>query len=86
LYRLSWITPRIWITIERGVFFGLDEKVYKAILERPTSAAARNARVREIFSILSAREQQYETRRDDDASPGRGGTLLIDRRPPNEHG
>lgn len=72
--------------IEEGVFFGLDETVFKAIAERPTSAPARRAQVREIFSILSAREQQYETRRDDGASPGRDGTLFVDRRPPNEHG
>jgi hypothetical protein len=71
--------------IEKGVFFGIDKLVLKAISERPPSARSRRARVREIFSILADRQQEYETRRGDNVSPGRDGTLLVDRRPQNEH-
>lgn len=71
--------------IEKGIFFGIDKPVFKAISERPGSARARRARVREIFSILSERQQDYEARRGDDSSPGPDGTLLVDRRPGNDH-
>jgi hypothetical protein len=71
--------------IERDVFFGIDKKVLAAVAERPVSARARRARAEEIFSILSGRQQVYEARRSDNESPGRDGTLLVDRRPRNEH-
>jgi hypothetical protein len=70
--------------IERDVFFGIDKKVLAAISERPASARARRVRAAEIFSILSGQQQVYEARRSDNESPGRDGTLLVDRRPRNE--
>jgi hypothetical protein len=71
--------------IEKDVFFGIDKNVLAAIAERPATARARRARVREIFSILEAQEQIYEGRRSPTESPGRDGTLLVDRRPLSEH-
>jgi hypothetical protein len=71
--------------IEKDVFFGIDKLVFKAISERPPSARSRRARAREIFSILSGHQQVYEARRGANESPGRDGTLLVDRRPRNEH-
>jgi hypothetical protein len=71
--------------IEKDVFFGLDKVIFKAVSERPTSTRSRRARVRNIFALLSARQQVYEARRSANDSPGRDGTLLVDRRPPNEH-
>jgi hypothetical protein len=71
--------------IEKDVFFGIDKKVLAAIVERPATARARRARVREIFSILEGQEQIYEGRRSPTESPGRDGTLLVDRRPHSEH-
>lgn len=67
--------------IEENVFFGIDKKVLAAISERPASARARRARAAEIFSILSGQQQVYEARRSPTESPGRDGTLLLDRRP-----
>jgi hypothetical protein len=73
--------------IENDVFFGIDKRILAAITERPSSASARRHRVAEIFAILSDQAEVYEGRRGDTASPGRDGTLLIDRREPiRRHG
>jgi hypothetical protein len=66
--------------IENDVFFGIDKRILAAITERPSSALHRQRRVAEIFAILSDQAQVYEGRRGATASPGRDGTLLIDRR------
>jgi hypothetical protein len=66
--------------IEDNVFFGIDKRILAAITERPSSASARRRRVVEIFAILSDQAEVYEGRRGATASPGRDGTLLIDRR------
>jgi hypothetical protein len=71
--------------IEKDVFFGLDKVIFKAVSERPTSARSRRARVRNIFALLSARQQVYEARGGANESTGRDGTLLLDRRPRSEH-
>jgi len=71
--------------IEKDVFFGIDKLIFAAIVERPTSARARGTRVAEIFSILSGKQQFSDARRSATESPGRDGTLLVDRRPYNEH-
>lgn len=70
--------------IEDGVFFGIDKEVLAVLSERPPTARARRAQVREIFEILASREQAYEARRSATVSPGRDGTLLVDRRPDDE--
>jgi hypothetical protein len=72
--------------IENGVFFGIDKRILAAITERPSSESARRHRVAEIFTILSGQSEVYEGRRGDSASPGRDGTLLIDRRKPIRRG
>lgn len=69
--------------IETDVFFGIDKRILAAIAERPSSASGRKLRVAEIFDILSDRAAVYEGYRELRASPGRDGTLLIDRRQPN---
>jgi hypothetical protein len=66
--------------IENGIFFGIDKRVLEATRERPSTASARQSRVAEIFEILGDQAQAYESRRDSTASPGRDGTLLVDRR------
>jgi hypothetical protein len=66
--------------IENGIFFGIDKRILEAIRERPSTAEARLSRVAEIFAILGDRAQAYQSRRDATASPGRDGTLLVDRR------
>jgi hypothetical protein len=71
--------------IENGVFFGIDKRIFAAIAERPTSTRARRTRVAEIFSILAGQQQVCEARRSATESLGRDGTLLVDRRPQNEH-
>jgi hypothetical protein len=70
--------------IEKDVLFGLDKVIFKAVSERPTSRS-RRARVRNIFALLSARQQVYEARRSANDSPGRDGTLLVDGRPRTGH-
>jgi hypothetical protein len=69
--------------VENDVFFGIDKRILAVISERPSSASARRRRVAEIFAILADQAQAYEGRRDATASPGRDGTLLIDRREPH---
>jgi hypothetical protein len=71
--------------IENDVFFGIEKRILAAITERPSSASARRRRVAEIFAILSDQAGVHESRRGDTASPGRDGTLLIDRREPIRH-
>lgn len=71
--------------IETDVFFAIDKLIFAAITERPATERARRARAREIFSILSGRQQIYEARQSANESPGRDGTLLVDRRPRSEH-
>jgi hypothetical protein len=71
--------------IEKDVFFGLDKVIFRAVSERPISARSRRARVRNIFALLSARQQVYKARRGANESSGRDGTLLVDRRPRSEH-
>jgi hypothetical protein len=71
--------------IEKDVFFGIDKKILAAIADRPASARARRARAAEIFTILEGQQQVYEARRSDTDSPGRDGTLLVDRRSHDEH-
>ena len=68
--------------IEEGLFFGIDKHVLAAIAERPPTEADRWRRVVEVFDILAARAQVYESRRGFDTSSGRDGTLLVDRREP----
>jgi hypothetical protein len=66
--------------IENDVYFGIDKKVLDAAtVEAPASTEARRGRVDEIFQILSHRADFYRGRRDEIASPGLDGTLLIDR-------
>lgn len=66
--------------IESGVFFGIDKRILAAITERPSTASGRRHQVDEIFAIVADQAQAYDSRRDTTASPGRDGTLLIDRR------
>jgi hypothetical protein len=68
--------------IENGVFFGIDKRILKVVTERPSTLSAREQRVAEIFAILAHEAVAYESRRDSTASPGRDGTLLVDRREP----
>jgi hypothetical protein len=68
--------------IEKDVYFGIDKRILAAISERPSTASARRRRVTEIFAILADQARGYDGRRDETASPGRDGTLLIDRRQP----
>lgn len=68
--------------IESGLFFGIDKRILDAVAERPSSASQRRKRVAEIFQILSDQAETYRSRRDDHASPGCDGTLLVDLRHP----
>ncbi|GKQ49154.1 hypothetical protein [Bradyrhizobium sp. Ce-3] len=68
--------------IESDVYFGIDKKVLDTITaESPATADTRRKRVDEVFEILSHRADFYRGRREDDASTGLDGTLLVDRRP-----
>lgn len=66
--------------IEDGVYFGLDQKVFAAIQERPDREQERRRRTAEIFAIIADRSQSYEGRREQSVSPGPDGTILMDRR------
>lgn len=66
--------------IENGIFFGVDKRILDVISETPTPKPARQQTVEAIFDILAERAHAYESRREPTASPGRDGTLLVDRR------
>jgi hypothetical protein len=68
--------------IENDVYFGIDKKVLDAAaIEAPTSTDARRGLLDEVFQVLSHRADFYRGRRDEIASPGLDGTLIVDRRP-----
>jgi len=66
--------------VEDGVFFGIDKRILAAITERPPTTSGREHRVSQIFAMLDDQSQAHEGRRNEDTSPGRDGTLLLDRR------
>jgi mannose-6-phosphate isomerase-like protein (cupin superfamily) len=68
--------------VDDDVFFALDRKVYEAIRERSDDATTRQHQFDEVFGILEGRADVYEGKRSAELSPGRDGTLLLDRRDP----
>lgn len=68
--------------VEEGVYFGVDQKILALVREQPVTMQGRADRVKEIFAALVDRADIYSSRRDNEASPGPDGTLLVDRRSP----
>ncbi|MBY5903944.1 hypothetical protein HFO88_26885 [Rhizobium leguminosarum] len=68
--------------IEEGVLFGIDKEILSAVSEPSANDQERRQRVSEIFAMLADRSESYSGRRDNEASPGSDGTLLVDRRSP----
>jgi len=67
--------------IETGVFFGVDKKVLDvAGADLPAATDARRGRVTEVFQLLAHRADVYRGRREENASAGLDGTLLVDGR------
>ena len=63
------------------MFFGVDKKVLDVVgADLPEATDARRGRAAEVFQLLAHRADVYRGRREENASSGLDGTLLVDRR------